>query len=256
VCPARSHRTDHLEITYPPPPSQAAITARLLDAAGRDAPPESRTFADRVAPLTKSELIERCVVGVPGTAASVASDGVTSAVVVHSLAGVQFGTGWMIGDTGVAIGNRVGTALSAREDLPGAYPVPGGVLPHTLSAAHFRSADRSLLIATPGGDRQVQWLAQAGQRFRAEASLDEIVGGPRWFVCPEGDRFGVPGGIDEEWFMFAEEGIEWRDDERAAGFATRAVESVGGGLQGVLSSSDQLMFGSDPRSGGLALCGG
>lgn len=253
VSSARSHAFGDMDITYPPPPSQAGITARLLASVRANDSAVSRTFAEMVAPLTKTELIDRCVVGVPGTAASVASDGLTSAVVVHSLAGVQFGTGWMIGDTGIAIGNRVGTSLSTREDLVGANPVPGGTVPHTLSAALFRSEGRSLLIATPGGDRQVQWLAQAGQRFRADQSLDDIVAGPRWFVCPEGDRFGVPAGIDLDWYMFAEEGVEWRDDGEVCGFGVRPVDSVGGGLQGAMAGADGWSFGSDPRGGGCAL---
>jgi len=29
-------------------------------------------------------------------------------------------------------------------------------------------------------------------------------------VCPTGDRFGVPAGIGEPWYAFAEPGIAWR----------------------------------------------
>lgn len=239
-----------VQVVLTPRPSQGAITARLLAAVDPDLPVESRAFAEAVAPVTERELTDRCVVGVPGTAVSAATDGTTAAVVVHSLAGVQYGTGWVAGDTGVAFGNRAGTALSTRPELPAAHPVPGAALPHTLSAAWFRGPSRDLLIATPGGDRQVQWLAQSGQRFRRGEALEAIVSGPRWFVCPEGDRFGVPGGIGSEWFMFAEPGIDWAGDAEAAGYRVRPTNTVGGGLQAVERHRDGWRVGSDPRAGG------
>jgi gamma-glutamyltranspeptidase len=172
------------------------------------------------------------------------------AAVVHSLAGVQFGTGWIAGDTGIALGNRVGTSLSTRADLPAANPKPGAVLAHTLSAAMFRSGDRAVLVATPGGDRQVQWLAQAGQRFRRGAGIEEIATGPRWFVCPVGDRFGVPGGIGKEWFLFAEPGIAWEHETSVAGYAVRRVESGGGGIQTIERTPAGWALATDPRMAG------
>lgn len=241
-----------MRVAVTPAPSQGGITTRLLAAADPAAAAESYSFAEAVAPITEQELTQRCVVGVPGTAASIATDGESSAVVVHSLAGVQYGSGWVAGDTGVAFGNRAGTALSTRPDLPAAHPAPGAVLPHTLSAAWFRSADRELLVATPGGDRQVQWLAQSGQRFRRGEPLEQIVSGPRWFVCPEGDRFGVPGGIGQEWFMFAEPDVDWAAEPAVAGYAVRRTDTVGGGLQAVERSSAGWRVGSDPRAGGGA----
>jgi gamma-glutamyltranspeptidase/glutathione hydrolase len=250
---AITHDLDGIQIAVPGPPSQAGIMPRLLEAIGAEHAAESIAFAEATAPVTERELVERCVVGVPGTAASAATDGTTSAVVVHSLAGVQFGSGWVAGDTGIAFGNRVGTALSKRADLPAANPVPGGVLPHTLSAAALRCGDRSLLVATPGGDRQVQWLAQCAQRFRRGEHLERVVSGPRWFVCPEGDRFGVPAGIGQEWFLFAEPGIEWFDREHLAGYKVRRVDSVGGGVQCAARTPEGWQVGSDLRAGGAAL---
>lgn len=253
ITPAADHDFGDLRVAVTPAPSQGMITARLLEVADPRDAAESTAFASAVAPLTERELVNRCIVGVPGTAASVATDGTTAAVVVHSLAGVQYGSGWVAGDTGISLGNRVGTSLSTRRDLPAANPVPGAVLPHTLSAAWFRSAGRSMLIATPGGDRQVQWLAQCGHRFRRGEPLDRIVTGPRWFVCPEGDRFGVPGGIGKEWFMFAEPGIEWADEQEVAGYTVRRRESVGGGLQAVEHTDAGWRAGTDPRAAGTAL---
>ena len=249
-----------------PAPSQAAITAALLAAAPPGADPASREYAEATAPLAQNELTEFCRQGpalASGTAVATALDrhGL-SATVVHSLAGVQFGTGWVAGDTGVAFSNRVGTALSDRADLPACNPRPGAVLPHTLSAAHVRrrSGPGWMTLATPGGDRQVQWLAQAIQRFRRGADTAEIASGSRWFVCPTGDRFGVPAGIGQPWYAFAEPGIEWRDDARLAGYEVRASANVGGGLQVVTGSSaaghgsrTEVELASDPRSGGAAL---
>ena len=83
---------------------------RELDPAGFD-------FADRLAAMIEERLIRRCVSGYAGTAVSVAADGEgRSVALVHSLAGTQYGTGWVAGETGVALGNRVGTALSTRPD--------------------------------------------------------------------------------------------------------------------------------------------
>jgi gamma-glutamyltranspeptidase len=249
-------RVDLGDITVHLPgwPSQAGITSELLAAAGPTRDPASTGFAASVAPLTEQRLVERCVVGLGGTAVSVAADrDGTSAAVVVSLAGTQCGSGWVAGDTGIAFGNRVGTALSTRTDLPAANPRPGEVLPHTLSAAFAAAGERTLTVATPGGDRQVQWLAQALQRFRLGSPADDIASGPRWFVCPEGDRFGVPGGIGQPWYAFAERGIEWAADERCAGYEVREVVSVGGGLQVLVHHHGTWEAASDPRSGGRAI---
>ncbi|HWB66091.1 MAG TPA: gamma-glutamyltransferase [Mycobacteriales bacterium] len=254
--PASVHTFPDLTVAVPGAPSQGGIVPRLVAAAPADADPGSDAFAEATANVIERELTDRCVVGVPGTAASVATDGVGVAAVVHSLAGVQFGSGWVAGDSGVAFGNRVGTSLSTRADLPAANPQPGAVLPHTLSAALLRDGDRTMMVATPGGDRQVQWLAQSAQRFRLGADAPAVATGPRWFVCPEGDRFGVPGGIGQEWFMFAEPGIEWSNRDRVAGYAVRRMESVGGGLQVAACTRGRWTVASDPRSGGAALVEG
>lgn len=247
-------------------PSQAAITPVLLAAVEPGADPASRDFAEAVAPLTEQQLTEFCRRGPPrpaGTAVATALDSHgRSATVVHSLAGVQFGTGWVADGTGVAFSNRVGTALSNRADLPGCNLRGGAVLPHTLSAAHVRRRHRPgwMTLATPGGDRQVQWLAQAIQRFRQGAATEDIAAGSRWFVCPTGDRFGVPAGIGEPWYAFAEPGIAWRDDTHLAGYEVRHTSNVGGGLQLVAAGNSAgpgrhcvADLASDPRSGGAAL---
>ena len=251
--PAEKYVVGDTAVWVPPPPSQAGIVPRLMAVADPADRPGSAAYADATAPVAEHELVNRCIVGVPGTAASVATDGDVAAAVVHSLAGVQFGTGWVAGDTGVAFGNRTGTSLSTRPDLPAANPQPGAVLPHTLSAALLRRGERTMLIATPGGDRQVQWLAQAAQRFRHGDDIESIVAGPRWFVCPEGDRFGVPGGVGKEWFLFAEPEIEWFAETSVAGYTVRQTESVGGGLQAVERDAGRWHVASDPRSGGAAL---
>ena len=265
VEPARRFEFDDIVVWVTPAPSQAAITPALLSAAGSGADPASREYAEATAPLTEEQLTEFCRRGpaLPaGTAVATALDrSGLSATVVHSLAGVQFGTGWVAGGTGVAFSNRVGTALSDRPDLPGCNRRGGAVLPHTLSAAHVRRRDGSgwMTLATPGGDRQVQWLAQAIQRFRLGATTADIAAGPRWFVCPTGDRFGVPAGIGQRWYAFAEPGIEWRDDARLAGYEVRPTANVGGGLQVVAvlhahaGDRRNAELASDPRSGGAAL---
>jgi gamma-glutamyltranspeptidase/glutathione hydrolase len=250
------HELDDVTVVVTPAPSQAGIVPELMAAVAPDFSPQSARFAETTAPLVERKLTDRCIVGVPGTAASVATDGVGMAAVVHSLAGVQFGTGWVAGDTGIALGNRVGTSLTTRPGLPAAAPRPGAALPHTLSAAMFRSPARTVLAATPGGDRQVQWLAQAGQRFRRGESVQDMAAGPRWFLCPEGDRFGVPAGIGGEWFLFAEPEMEWSRLAELAGYTVRRTASVGGGMQAVEHSAAGWTLASDPRSGGAALVGG
>ena len=265
VEPARRFELDDVVVWVTPAPSQAAITPALLSAAPSGADPASREYAEATAPLTEAQLTEFCRRGPArpaGTAVATALDphGL-SATVVHSLAGVQFGTGWVAGGTGVAFSNRVGTALSDRPDLPGCNRRGGAVLPHTLSAAHVRRRGGSawMTLATPGGDRQVQWLAQAIQRFRRGAGTADIAAGPRWFVCPTGDRFGVPAGIGQPWYAFAEPGIEWRDDSRLARYEVRTTANVGGGLQVVTGPHTDggghrnAELASDPRAGGAAL---
>ena len=284
VEPAVRFDLGDIVVWVPGAPSQAPITAALLASVGPAIDPASRDFAETVAPIVEHELTAFCAHGPArpsGTAVSTAVDSTgMSATVVHSLAGVQFGTGWVAGDTGVAFSNRVGTALSERPDLPGCNPRPGTVLPHTLSAAHVRRPARTavdgkavahrapraaegedwMTVATPGGDRQVQWLAQAIQRFRRGAATADIAAGARWFVCPTGDRFGVPAGIGEPWYAFAEPGIAWRDDARLARYEVRTTTNVGGGLQVVVggnhTGSDRRSaaeLASDPRSAGAAL---
>ena len=252
---------EEMVVWVPGPPSQAPITLALLAAVPAGADPASRAFAEALAPLTEQQLTEFCTrapARPEGTTVSTAVDAAgMSATVVHSLAGVQFGTGWVADGTGVAFSNRVGTALSERADLPGCNPRPGALLPHTLSAAHVKGRTGWMTVATPGGDRQVQWLAQAIQRYRLGAGAQTIASGPRWFVCPTGDRFGVPAGIGQPWYAFAEPGIEWRDDERLAGYEIKAVDSEGGGLQVVIGTdgTDGAAFriASDHRAGGAAI---
>lgn len=259
VKPAERFEIDDINIWVPGYPSQAPIVAALLAEVSPQADPALRPFATTMAPKVQQQLVDFCKDGLgsrDGTAVSTAVDSQgVSATVVHSLAETKFGTGWVADDTGVAFSNRAGTALSTRPDLPAANPQGGKVLPHTLSAAHVRKrhAPDWLTVSTPGGDRQVQWLAQAIQRFRRNAALSEIVGGPRWFVCPVGDRFGVPVGIGKPWYAYAEPDIEWHNDTRLAGFEVRQTNNVGGGLQAAVKMGDKITLGSDPRAAGAAL---
>lgn len=258
VAPAACHQLDDIEVWASPPPSYAPITSALLEAVDPRDDPAGRAFAAVQAPLIEECLTALCVQGAAGTTVTAAVDGAgLSAVVVHSLAGVQFGSGWVAGDTGIALSNRVGASRSNRPDLPGAHPRRGEILPHTLSAAHVRRTGpgraRWMTLATSGGDRQVQWLAQAVQRFRRDESTVEIVSGPRWFVCPEGDRFGVPHGIGLPWYAYAEPGVEWRDDARIAGYEVKRPDNVGGGLQVAVGlDGGGVELGSDPRAAGAA----
>lgn len=253
VGPAKRADLGDSELFYPAWPSQALITAELLATVEPQLDPAGFEFADRLAAMIEELLIRRCMSGYAGTAVSVAADGEgRSVALVHSLAGTQYGTGWVAGETGVALGNRVGTALSTRPDLPAANPVPGAVVPHTLSCAHVRRGGEQLTIATPGGDRQVQWLSQAVQRFRRDGSADEIASGPRWFVCPDDQRFGVPAGIGKPWYIYGEPGIEWVGRDRVGGYDVRTMENVGGGVQLVMSDADDWVLASDRHTGGAA----
>lgn len=258
VAPAVHCRLDDIEVWAAPPPSYTPITPALLEAVGPADDPAGRAFAAAQAPLIEERLTALCVQGAAGTTVTTAVDGDgLSVTVVHSLAGVQFGSGWVAGDTGIALSNRVGASRSNRPDLPAAHPRRGEILPHTLSAAHVRRTGpgraRWMTLATSGGDRQVQWLAQAVQRFRRDEPAVEIVSGPRWFLCPEGDRFGVPHGIGKPWYAFAEPGVEWRDEARIAGYEVKRPANVGGGLQVAIGlEGGGVELGSDPRAAGGA----
>lgn len=259
VAPAVRRQLDDIEVWAAPPPSYTPVTPALLEAVNPADDPAGRAFAAAQAPLIEERLTALCVQGAAGTTVTTAVDaGGLSAVVVHSLAGVQFGSGWVAGDTGIALSNRVGASRSNRPDLPAAHPRRGEILPHTLSAAHVRRTAgpgraRWMTLATSGGDRQVQWLAQAVQRFRRDEPAVEIVSGPRWFLCPEGDRFGVPHGIGKPWYAFAEPGVEWRDEARIAGYEVKRPANVGGGLQVAIGlDGGGVELGSDPRAAGAA----
>ena len=262
VAPAVRHRLDDIEVWAAPPPSYTPITPALLEAVSPDADPAGRVFAAAQAPLIEQRLTALCVQGSASTTVTTAVDGEgLSVAVVHSLAGVQFGSGWVAGDTGIALSNRVGASRSNRPDLPAVHPRRCEILPHTLSAAHVRRTGpgraRWMTLATSGGDRQVQWLAQAVQRFRRDEPAVEIVSGPRWFVCPEGDRFGVPHGIGKPWYAFAEPGVEWRDDAQIAGYEVKRPANVGGGLQIAIGlDGGGVELGSDPRAAGAARAAG
>lgn len=262
VAPAVHCQLDDIEVWASPPPSYAPITSALLEAVSPQADPAGRDFAVAQAPLIEQHLTALCVQGAAGTTVTTAVDGDgLSVAVVHSLAGVQFGSGWVAGDTGIALSNRVGASRSNRADLPAVHPRRGEILPHTLSAAHVRrrgpGRSRWMTLATSGGDRQVQWLAQAVQRFRRDEPAEAIVSGSRWFVCPEGDRFGVPHGIGKPWYAFAEPGVEWRDDDRVAGYEVKRPDNVGGGLQAAVGlDGGAVELGSDPRAGGAARAAG
>ena len=98
----------------------------------------------------------------------------------------------------------------------------------------------------------MQWLSQAVQRFRRGDTADDIASGPRWFVCPEDQRFGVPAGIGKPWYIYGEAGIEWVGRATVGGYDVRTMDNVGGGVQAVVTDGQAWTIASDRHTGGAA----
>jgi gamma-glutamyltranspeptidase/glutathione hydrolase len=118
-----------------------------------------------------------CVVDASGNAVSF----------IHSLSNL-FGSGWVAGDTGILMNNRVGRGFSLEENHPNLVG-SGRKTMHTLNCYMVAFAGQPLLVGgTPGGDFQIQANLQVITNM-LDFGLDaqEAVDAPRWNSVPGTD---------------------------------------------------------------------
>ena len=118
-----------------------------------------------------------CVVDGQGTAVSL----------IQSLS-AAFGSGDVVGATGIFMNNRAGRGFVLEEGHPNAL-APNKRTVHTLNCYIVANGDRARLVGgTPGGDGQIQWNLQAVvNHVNLGMSVGEIVGAPRWAHDPSED---------------------------------------------------------------------
>ena len=118
-----------------------------------------------------------CVVDASGNAVSF----------IHSLSNL-FGSGWVAGDTGILMNNRVGRGFSLEENHPNLVG-SGRKTMHTLNCYMVAFAGQPLLIGgTPGGDFQIQANLQViTNMLDFGLNIQEAVDAPRWNSVPGTD---------------------------------------------------------------------
>ena len=135
-----------------------------------------------------------CVVDAEGNALSF----------IHSLS-MGFGSGFVAGNTGVLLNNRIGRGFSLVDGHPNV--IEGGKRTmHTLNAYMVMRGDKPYLVGgTPGGDRQVAWNAQVITNVLDHGmSAQEAVEAPRWASFPSTD----PQDVDKPFVVELEGGID------------------------------------------------
>ena len=185
-----------------------------------------------------------CVVDAEGNAVSF----------IHSLS-MGFGSGFVAGNTGVLLNNRVGRGFSLVEGHPNV--IEGGKRTmHTLNAYMVMREERPYLIGgTPGGDNQIGWNAQVISNVLDHGmSAQEAVEAPRWTSTPGTD----PHNVDDPFVLELEGGMSPGDIESLKDRGHDVVVHPGR----VFGGSSKLIVidpatgvrtaGSDPRSDGHA----
>ena len=185
-----------------------------------------------------------CVVDAEGNAVSF----------IHSLS-MGFGSGFVAGNTGVLLNNRVGRGFSLVEGHPNV--IEGGKRTmHTLNAYMVMRDDRPYLIGgTPGGDNQIGWNAQVITNVLDHGmSAQEAVEAPRWTSTPGTD----PHSVDDPFVLELEGGMSAADIEslKAKGHdvLVHPGRVFGGSAKLIVidPATGVRTAGSDPRSDGQA----
>ena len=185
-----------------------------------------------------------CVVDAEGNAVSF----------IHSLS-MGFGSGFVAGNTGVLLNNRVGRGFSLVEGHPNV--IEGGKRTmHTLNAYMVMREGRPYLIGgTPGGDNQIGWNAQVISNVLDHGmSAQEAVEAPRWTSTPGTD----PHNVDDPFVLEIEGGMSPSDIESLKGRGHEVVVHPGrvfGGSAKLIvidPATGTRTAGSDPRSDGHA----
>ena len=185
-----------------------------------------------------------CVVDAEGNALSF----------IHSLS-MGFGSGFVAGDTGVLLNNRIGRGFSLVEGHPNV--IEGGKRTmHTLNAYMVMRHGKPYLVGgTPGGDRQIAWNAQVISNVLDHGmNAQQAVEAPRWVSTPGSD----PHNVDDPFVLDLEGPIDAAEveDLRSRGHTVTANPGrvFGGSAKLIIidPATGTRMAGADPRTDGHA----
>lgn len=173
---------------------------------------------------------------------------------IHSLS-AGFGSGVVAGRTGIVLNNRAGRGFSLEEGHPNVM-AGGKKTMHTLNCyLLLRDGHLYAVGGTPGGDRQPQWNVQTITNLvDFDMDAQEAAEAPRWVSFPGTD----PATIDTPFELRLEDrfGSEVIRELEKRGHRVSSMGEWGGGSAVQLIIRDEqgnLMGGSDPRAGGVAL---
>ncbi len=173
---------------------------------------------------------------------------------IHSLS-MGFGSGFVAGDSGVLLNNRIGRGFSLVAGHPNA--IEGGKRTmHTLNAYMIMREGKPYIVGgTPGGDRQIAWNAQViANILDYGMTAQEAVEAPRWTSTPGTD----PHNVDDPFVLELEGGMAPKDIESLRAKGHDARESKGrvyGGSAKIIvidPATGVRTGGADPRTDGHA----
>lgn len=173
---------------------------------------------------------------------------------IHSLS-MGFGSGFVAGDTGVLLNNRIGRGFSLVEGHPNV--IEGGKRTmHTLNAyMAMRDGKPYLVGGTPGGDRQIAWNAQVITNVLDHGmSAQEAVEAPRWTSTPGTD----PHNVEDPFVLEIEGGMEESEvkalRDKGHDVVTHPGRVFGGSAKLIVidPATHVRTAGSDPRTDGHA----
>ena len=173
---------------------------------------------------------------------------------IHSLS-MGFGCGFVAGDTGVLLNNRIGRGFNLIEGHPNVIE-PRKKTMHTLNAYMvFDNGIPYFLGGTPGGDKQIPWNVQTIINvIDFGMNPQQAVDSPRWTHTPGTD----PETIDDEPLLDLDPGIRKEEasilKDKGHVVDVNTSGSFGGSAKMILidRSTGVLSGGSDRRSDGLA----
>lgn len=189
-------RIDSVDFWVTPSPTHGPALLGALGAPLR----RSGNVGDQIQRVRAARERQRACAGDPtgdgGTSIITGADAEGNLVVlVHSLSHPTFGSGIVVPDYDLVLGNRAGRGFTAQPGHPN-FPVPGRRPLTTLHAwALSRSPTGLIAGATSGGAQQMPWNLQVIERLIAECEPTEAVLSPLWALDPVSDRLTVEPGL-------------------------------------------------------------
>ena len=195
-------------------------------------------------PLTGDDTSYLCAVDGMGNAVSL----------IHSLS-MGFGSGFVAGDTGVLLNNRIGRGFNLIDKHPNVIE-PLKKTMHTLNAYMVLEKGKPVLIGgTPGGDGQIPWNVQTiTNAIDFDMNPQQAVDAPRWTHTPGTD----PATINQDPFLDLDVGMPADIKEALSGLGHNVAVNDSGSFGGsakmikINRESGVISGGSDRRSDGLA----